>query len=54
MTTVRPSVEPTPAERIRWAIYAALLAALDTGHPRRFEVARALDELARTHGGDDG
>ena len=40
----------TERERIRWAIYAAILAALKTGHPRRFIVARALDELAQTYG----
>ncbi len=43
----------TEDERIRWAIYAAILAALATGHPRRFIVARALDALVdrvRTHG----
>ncbi len=39
----------TELERIRWAIYAAMLAALGTGHPRRFAVARALDELAQTY-----
>ena len=35
----------TEAERIRWAIYAAILAALKTDTPRRFAVARALDAL---------
>lgn len=41
-----PAPRVTEQERIRWAIYAALLAALGTGHPQRFEVARALEELA--------
>ncbi len=36
---------PSPEERRRWAICAAICAALKTGHPRRFEVARALDQL---------
>lgn len=34
-------------ERGRWAVYAAIMAALRTGHPRRFEVARALERLVR-------
>jgi hypothetical protein len=32
-------------ERQRWALYAAIVAALETGHPRRAEVARALERL---------
>jgi hypothetical protein len=39
----------TETERIRWAIYAAIMAVLKSGHPRRFIVARALDELAATY-----
>ena len=39
------AVDPTESERIRWAVYAAVLAALGTEHPRRFIVARALDAL---------
>ena len=32
-------------ERARWAIYAAIVAALHTGHPKRADVARALEAL---------
>jgi hypothetical protein len=46
--------KPSSNERIRWAIYAGLMAALKTGHPRRFAVARALDKLAQTYGDDNG
>lgn len=35
-------------ERERWAIYHAIVAALATGHPRRFDVARALEGLLAT------
>lgn len=45
---------PTEDERIRWAIYAAILAALKTGHPRRFAVARALEELVVLHSPANG
>lgn len=34
-------------ERHRWAIYAAIIAALETKHPARFNVARALERLVR-------
>lgn len=42
----------TWTERQRWALYAAIVAALESGHPRRFEVARALEDLIR--GGSGG
>ena len=32
-------------ERIRFAIYAAILAALRSGHPRRVDVALAIEAL---------
>ena len=36
---------PTEKERIRFALYAAILAALHTQHPRRVKVARAIEAL---------
>lgn len=42
-------------ERERWAIYAAIIAALATGHARRRDVARALEHvLLRGRPADDG
>ncbi len=32
-------------ERRRFAVYAAIVAAIRTGHPRRFAVAFALERL---------
>ena len=33
-------------ERARWACYHAIVVVLRGNHPRRFEVARALERLA--------
>lgn len=38
---------PADLERARWAVYAAITTVLRGQHPRRFEVARALERLAR-------
>ena len=35
----------TENERIRFALYAAILAALRSGHPRRVDVALAIEAL---------
>ena len=35
----------TTEQRRRAAIYAAIIAALETGHPRRVKVMLALEEL---------
>jgi hypothetical protein len=39
----------TEAERIRWAIYAAIGAALASKSSKRYAVARALDALAQSY-----